>query len=239
MAEKIMYVEGIGDVKFRKNKRSKNISISMRPGRGILVTFPFFVSYHSAKKIAEQKKEWINTQWPKIEALENKSTVFTENTTFKTRTRQLKISKHNKNTIKTTVTDHLIEIEYPAVENIYSPQFQEAIKKSIIKALRFEAKEYLPKRVEFLAKKYNFNYRNIYIKNNKTLWGSCSGINNINLNLHLVRLPDHLIDYIIIHELCHTREKNHGKKFWNLMDSILGNARLYSKELKRYSINIY
>jgi predicted metal-dependent hydrolase len=239
MAEKIMYVEGVGNVKFRKNKRSKNISISMRPGRGIMVTFPFFVSYNSAKKIAEQKKEWIKTQQPKIDAIENKSTFFSEKTIFKTRSRKLEISNHNENSIKTTITNHTIEIKYPANENIQSMQVQQTIKNSIIKALRFEAKEYLPQRVKFLAEKHNFTYRNIYIKNNKTLWGSCSGVNNINLNLHLVRLPDHLIDYIIIHELCHTKEKNHGKKFWNLMDSILGNAKLYSKELKNYSINIY
>ncbi|HSH51172.1 MAG TPA: SprT family zinc-dependent metalloprotease [Bacteroidales bacterium] len=239
MAEKIIYIEGIGNVKFRKNKRSKNINISMRPGSGIMVTFPFFVSYNSAKKIAEQKKEWIITQQPKIDAIENKSTIFTEKTTFKTRSRKLKIKNHNANSVTTTITNHTIEINYPANENIQSKQIQQAIKNSIIEALRFEAKEYLPPRVKFLAKKYNFNYRNIYIKNNKTLWGSCSGVNNINLNLHLIRLPDYLIDYIIIHELCHTREKNHGKKFWDLMDSILGNAKLYSKELNNYSINIY
>jgi len=54
-----------------------------------------------------------------------------------------------------------------------------------------------------------------------------------------MRLPDHLIDYVIIHELCHTIEKNHGKGFWNLMDTILGDAKSLSKELKNYSTQIY
>jgi len=239
MAEKIMYIEGVGNVKFRKNKRSRNVSISLRPGRGVTVTIPFFVSYHAAKKLAEQKKEWINKQQPRIKAIENRSTVFTENTTFTTRTRTLKINKHPDNLIKTIITDRSIEIFYPSAENIQSPSVQKTIKNSIIEALRFEAKEYLPARVSYLAQKYHFNYRKVFVKNNKTLWGSCSGVNNINLNLHLIRLPDHLIDYIIIHVLCHTREKNHGKNFWNLMDSLLGNAKSLSKELKKYSINIY
>ncbi|MEE4197760.1 MAG: SprT family zinc-dependent metalloprotease [Bacteroidales bacterium] len=239
MAAKTIDMEGIGEVIFRKNKRSKNISISLRPGREVLVTFPVFVSYATAKKITEQKKEWIKTHQPKIKALEDKYTLFTEKTSLTTRSRTLKINKHDKSTIKTTLSDRFIEIHYPSGAEIQSKEIQQKIKDSVIKALRFEAKEYLPQRVQFLAKKYNFTYEKVFIKNNKTLWGSCSGVNNINLNLHLIRLPDHLIDYIILHELCHTREKNHGRRFWNLMDSILGNARLYSKELKKYSMNIY
>ncbi|MCK5169492.1 MAG: M48 family metallopeptidase, partial [Bacteroidales bacterium] len=59
------------------------------------------------------------------------------------------------------------------------------------------------------------------------------------LNLHLLRLPSHLIDYVIIHELCHTVEKNHGPRFWKLLDSILGDAKKISKELKQHSIVFY
>ena len=105
--------------------------------------------------------------------------------------------------------------------------------------MRIEAEEYLPFRTSQIAEKLGFKYNKIFIKNNKTLWGSCSGKNNINLNLHLIRLPDYLIDYVIIHELCHTVEKNHGVRFWKLMDTILGDAKKLSKELKTYSIQIY
>lgn len=238
MNEKIIYVTGIGNVRFRKNIRSKNVSIALRPQKGVVVTLPSFVSYGYAVKVVEQKKLWIQKHWPKIQAIENRSTVFAEDTYFKTRYRLLKITKNYNNHIKTKLTSNSIEIEYPKEKNIKSAEIQQIIKKTIIKALRYEAKEYLPERVKLLAQKYRFKYQNIYIKNNKTLWGSCSGINNINLNLHLMRLPDHLIDYVIIHELCHTIEKNHGAAFWNLMDSILGNAKSLSKELKKFSIGI-
>ncbi|MFO7829796.1 MAG: SprT family zinc-dependent metalloprotease [Bacteroidales bacterium] len=239
MSEKTIHIEGIGNVRFRKNIRSKNVSIALRPQKGVMVTLPSFVSYGYALKVVEQKRPWIKKHWPKIQAIEDKATVFTENTSFKTRARLLKITQNCNNHIKTKLTPNSIEIEYPEKLNIKSPEIQHIIKQTIIKALRYEAKEYLPERVKILAQKYRFNYQKIYIKNNKTLWGSCSGVNNINFNLHLMRLPDHLIDYVIIHELCHTIEKNHGLAFWNLMDSILGNARSLSKELKKYSINIY
>ena len=73
----------------------------------------------------------------------------------------------------------------------------------------------------------------------KTLWGSCSSQGNINLNIHLMRLSDDLVDYIILHELAHTVEQNHGKMFWALLDSIMGDSRLIRKKLKDYAPHIY
>jgi len=239
MPEKIIHVDHIGDVTFRKNKRSKNVSITIRPIKGIVVNLPFFLSYKFALNIVEKNRNWILKNLPKIEKIENKATVFTENTTFKSLTRTYIIQKSNINKIKTKITTDNVIINIPENIDIKSPDIQKTIKIIIIKTLRIEAKEYLPKRTLELAQKHNFRFNKIFIKNTKTLWGSCSGRNNINFNLHLLRLPDHLIDYVIIHELCHTIQKNHGKPFWDLMDSILGNAKKLSKELKDYSIQIY
>ena len=138
--------------------------------------------------------------------------------------------------VSTTDTE---KMSYPENIPVRTPEIQEIIRNSIIKALRIEAKEYLPDRTYELAKKLGFKLNRVFIKNNKTLWGSCSGKNNINLNLHLLRLPSHLIDYVIIHELCHTVEKNHGKNFWALLDKVSGNAKGLDKQLKKYNTSIY
>ena len=63
--------------------------------------------------------------------------------------------------------------------------------------------------------------------------------NNINLNIHLMRLPNHLIDYVILHELVHTKIKNHSRDFWNMLDLVTGNAKKLDKELKNYRTKIY
>jgi hypothetical protein len=104
---------------------------------------------------------------------------------------------------------------------------------------RKEAKDHLPLRVEALAAKHNFTYKNVAIKNSKTRWGSCSFDNNINLSLHLMRLPDHLVDYVILHELVHTKIKNHSSDFWQLLDIVSGDAKKLDREVKGYSIPIY
>ena len=93
--------------------------------------------------------------------------------------------------------------------------------------------------IRVLAEKYKFKYKNVAIKNAKTRWGSCSFINNINLSLHLMRLPDHLIDYVILHELVHTKIKNHSRDFWQLLDIVSGNAKKLDREVKEYKIQIY
>ena len=100
-----------------------------------------------------------------------------------------------------------------------------------------EAKLYLPRRVEELAKKHGFTYNKVFVKNLKTKWGSCSSACNINLNIHLMRLPDELIDYIILHELAHTKELNHSRKFWDILHGIYGDARIIDAEMKKYRVD--
>lgn len=113
---------------------------------------------------------------------------------------------------------------------------QKAFDEKTITALRLEAKNYLPERVKMLSQKHALSYKKVFIKNLKSRWGSCSAKNNINLNLHLMRLPCQLIDYVILHELAHTQEKNHGRNFWNLLNSLVINAKELDKELKSHSI---
>ena len=98
------------------------------------------------------------------------------------------------------------------------------------------AREYLIDRLNFLSQKHGLGYNRVYIKNQKTRWGSCSGKNNINLNINLVRLPKELIDYTILHELVHTRVKNHGRRFWDQMEKLIGNAKKLDSQLSEYHV---
>ncbi len=98
------------------------------------------------------------------------------------------------------------------------------------------ARKPLEKRINQLANKYNFSFNRLFIKNQKTRWGSCSEKNNINLNARLLHLPQELIDYVILHELVHTKIKNHSKEFWTKLDEYIGNSKSHSNELKKYII---
>jgi predicted metal-dependent hydrolase len=89
-------------------------------------------------------------------------------------------------------------------------------------------------RLNRLAQRHGFRYNRVFVRNQKTRWGSCSALNNISLNINLVRLPQELIDYTILHELVHTRIKNHSRRFWQELDKILGDAKQIDKKLSEY-----
>ena len=94
----------------------------------------------------------------------------------------------------------------------------------------------LYQRLSELAAQYNFEFNRITFRNQKTRWGSCSAKNNLNLNIRLFKLPPELQDYVILHELVHTKVKNHSLLFWQELEKILPEARKYNKELKEYKI---
>ena len=101
--------------------------------------------------------------------------------------------------------------------------------------LRIKAKSVLPARLKSLAKKHKFSYSAVKISKSRTRWGSCSSKKTINLSFYLMILPEHLADYVLLHELCHTVYMNHGIEFWKLLDQITdGKANQLRKELRSY-----
>jgi len=101
-----------------------------------------------------------------------------------------------------------------------------------------KAKTLLTMRLNYLARKYGFTYNTLFIRNQRTRWGSCSSRNNISLNMNLVRLPQELRDYVILHELVHTKHKNHSRRFWTELDKLVGDAKRLEKEMKKYSLGV-
>ena len=94
-----------------------------------------------------------------------------------------------------------------------------------------KAKTILTIKLKELAEKYNFTYNKVYIRNQRTLWGSCSSKNNISLNMNIVSLPVELQDYVIMHELVHLKIRNHSRKFWAELDKLVGSGR--AKEMRK------
>ena len=111
--------------------------------------------------------------------------------------------------------------------------------KELPKIDKQEAREKLSKRLAKLAAEHHFQYNRVSIRNQKTRWGSCSSMNNISLNMKLLHLPDQLIDYILLHELVHTRVKNHSQDFWNELETVVPNARTVDKQLRDYQFCLF
>jgi predicted metal-dependent hydrolase len=101
---------------------------------------------------------------------------------------------------------------------------------------RNRARVVLAGRLNKLARRHGFMYNRLYVRNQKTRWGSCSSKNNISLNMNLVSLPGELRDYVILHELVHTRHKNHSREFWAELDGLVGDSKQFKKEMRKYRL---
>jgi predicted metal-dependent hydrolase len=101
-----------------------------------------------------------------------------------------------------------------------------------------EAKKTLVSRLKQLAGQNGFSFGKVSIRSQRTRWGSCSGKNDISLNVKLVALPAELSDYVILHELVHTKIHNHSRKFWQELDKYVGSGKLKARKLKEYGMGI-
>ena len=105
-------------------------------------------------------------------------------------------------------------------------------KEKLIAFLKKYARHYITERVNVISQLFNFNYKSISITSAKTCWGSCSYSNKLHFTYKLIMCPPDVIDYIVLHELCHTRVKNHSYEFWALVEKCNPNYKTYEKWLK-------
>ena len=239
MPEKIIYIDKIGEVLFKHSEKARHLSISVKPFSGVKVSIPIGMSYVSAIRLVTEKNLWIQKHLAQMQEIENKQTIFDENSGYCTKHHKLNLRQGERKNISVRLSKGNINVIYPNELSHASAEVQSAIRTGIERALKIEAKEYLPGRVKNLAVKFEFNYNKLAIKNIKSRWGSCSGKNNINLSIHLMRLPEHLIDYVILHELVHTVHHNHSPRFWRVLENVTGGAKQLDKELRKHRTVIY
>jgi len=227
MTAKVVQFKPIGSVNFIKNRRSKNIKIRVKPDQSVHVSFPFYVSSTEVSQFVMKSINWITDQQQKFETKKSKIEV----RQFQTKLHSISIVAGTENKTKVNFTE--IEIRLADLNSDSSRSYLENV---MVGIYRFEAHKILPSKLSELAQKHGFQFNRLTIRNNKRNWGSCSSKNNISLNLQMMKLPDELIDYILLHELVHTRIKNHGPQFWDKLEELTNfRARELSKQVRKFS----
>jgi len=109
-------------------------------------------------------------------------------------------------------------------------------KRSEYREHKEKARVLVTERLDFWNTRFGFRFGRVSIRNTKTRWGSCSKKGNLNFSYKLALLPIDLADYIVVHELCHLKEFNHSKNFWNLVSSAVPDYRERKKRLRQYPL---
>lgn len=128
-----------------------------------------------------------------------------------------------------------IIVKLPPNSTLADKSIQQSLRVAVAKILRKEAREYLPDRLSALASTYGFHYARLRFSHSGGRWGSCTSQGTISLNIALMKLPDTLIDYVLIHELCHTRHMNHSPAFWQAVETIDPLYKTHRKLLKKHT----
>jgi len=195
-----------------RSKR-KTLSISINENAELIVRAPNRISDQKIQDFINEKEDWITRNQSIVKArardtVKDKNMLLYLGTLF-----PLKTDNDAK------------KISFNGEEFLAELQNKEKTNKSLKKWYKNKFKEVAVPRLFYFAKKHNLQVNQVRIKEQRTLWGSCSSRNNINLNFLLIMAPLKVIDYVIIHELVHTIHKNHSVNFWNAVEEIMPNYK--------------
>jgi len=221
----------LGSIKLITNPRAKKIIVRYRDGQ-LQLTHPSSTSLSYIMKTIEEMRhrllKLINTNTAQ-NILVPGSELYTLSFSL-----ELKISISASNYYM-SLKNGILSISCPSDTDFNDALAQKTIKNLVEKAMRYEANRIFPSKVAYFAQKHNFIFTDIKINKSRSRWGSCSSQKRINLSYYCMLLPEYLIDFIILHELCHTIEMNHGERFWLLLDKVSGGkAKEFTKELKSH-----
>lgn len=226
-------VEGIGIIHLVPSLKARRMNLSVRAGNVIRVAMPAGYTVLQAKAFVIQQKEWIERQKEKF----GQHQVLQIKNGYQTHFHTFEFHPIDRMDIEIRIHRGICSLAYPSFLMESDPQVQKAAQNALKSIYRFEAKKYLPQRLEYWSNLHHLPYKDLVIKDIRSKWGSCSGKKNINLSLHLMKLPTHLIDFVILHELTHTIEMNHGPAFKAKLNALCGgNLLKYSRELKLHKI---
>ena len=225
----------LGTIEFVRNERSKHIRVRIL-SNGLKVTLPMHATENEAMKFINSIRSKLIQKQSKLEkGLEKRNILIDENSRLQTLTFVVEAKSTNRKNIYFALKSSTLNIVFPIGTDCSATETQQHFWNGISYFLRKEAKRLLPSRTKQLADKFGFTFSDVKIQSSKTRWGSCSREKSINLSLYLMLLPANLIDYVILHELCHTKEMNHGDRFWAWMDKVTeGKSKEMRKELKNY-----
>lgn len=229
MATKQVLLDSIGAVTLYKRRGNRSLRLSVTAQGEVRVSMPHWLPYKAGEQFALSKAGWIlanqaKTNTPQLQHGQRVGKAH----------RLYFESTYSAMKVGTRLRPNEIYITHPGAMPADHPNVQLAARSASIRALRKEAEQLLPQRLRMLSQKTGLDYRSVDVKQLKRRWGSCSSAKHITLNVFLMQLPWHLIDYVLAHELAHTKVMRHGAPFWEELEKHVPLAKQLRKEINQY-----
>ena len=221
--------EDFGQIIIRTRTTARNISMRTKPD-GLHVTVPPRCLTSRIMAVIEEYRPKLLEKWQKATEQPLDLNFRIDAPCFRL---HLEEGRFSRFTLRMNEED--ITICCPPQTDFSQKAVQDLLRNAIIRALKKSAQTYLPPLLSELAEHYGFKYKKVKITGSKSRWGSCSATGSINLSCYLMLLPPHLMDYVLLHELTHTKEMNHGPQFWEILNDLTeGRAKTLRAELKNF-----
>lgn len=228
-----VYDEEFGRIRAKRNARAVYVRLKLNQAGELEATLPPRAPLRAVNHLLDDARDEIRKLLNKH--AEKAVTTRYQNGQFIGHSHRLEIVMDAMGTTPTrSIKNQLLKVVLPRGADPQSVKTQEFIRAGVKKALDKEARSYLPRRLHYLADTYGLSFESIRYGNQKGRWGSCSSQGTISLNVGLMALPLELIDYVLVHELCHTRHMNHSAEFWQLVEECLPDFRERRKALKSH-----
>jgi predicted metal-dependent hydrolase len=227
MAQKTVWLPEIGELVISKRRGTKNLRLSIAANGTIRVGLPAWAPYSAGINFAISRSSWISAQRDKIPKIRLK-----HGDRIGKSYRIDYIWEASKPKTTTRIKPGMIQITSALAFS--DPVVQKAATGAAERAMKKEAQGLLPQRLALLASKHGFSYKSVHIKKLSSRWGSCSNQKVITLNYFLMQLPWPLIDYVLVHELIHTKHLNHSPQFWSDFEKVFPGAKQTRRQIKNY-----
>lgn len=218
--------EEFGDIAYRRLARSQYVRIRLSTEGKLQATLPMFAPISSLKRLIDTSREQLRS----ISTATIGSSYVDGQKIGHSHT--LHLIPNKSSLFKTNIAAQKIIVSYPSNLQADSLEVQSKIREEVASALRKESKAYLPRRLRYLADQGGFSYQKVRFAHQSGRWGSCSSSGTISLNIALMNLPFEMIDYVLIHELAHTRQMNHSPHFWEIVEQFYPDYKSVRKSLK-------
>ncbi len=230
MTKEALFDAEFGEIPVRRNARGKYIRVKVTPHGKVTASMPRLASLRALKKLVDDSRSELRKGIVTMES--QKPPVYRDGDAIGA-SHHLRFQVGSQQ--KVSVRGQNIVATIPENVDLLDPSVQDDIRRAVRRALDTEAKAYLTRRLVYLAENHGFSHKQLRFGNAKGRWGSCSSLGVISLNVALMRLPMHLIDYVLIHELSHTKHLNHSRRFWDEVAKAFPDYKNARVELKTHN----